>query len=125
VSDEKEKNPIDDKSKGENTVDPRSGNNKEGNKKKRIKKIIYYDSDTSSQKDDNAFTSKQTTVKTSFNHTPLYYSHISRSSNAQLLSIPLGKPPHFDGEDYSWWSHKMCSHIFSLHPCESRLEGGE
>jgi hypothetical protein len=34
-----------------------------------------------------------------------------------LLSIPLGKPPHFDGEDYLWWSHKMCSHLFLLHPC--------
>jgi ACT domain-containing protein len=38
------------------------------------------------------------------------------NSNAHLLSIPLGKPPHFDGEDYSFWSHKMCSHRFSLHP---------
>jgi hypothetical protein len=33
-----------------------------------------------------------------------------------LLSIPLGKPPHFDGEDYSFWSHKMHSHLLSLHP---------
>jgi hypothetical protein len=32
------------------------------------------------------------------------------------LSILLGKPPHFGGEDYSFWSHKMCSHLFSLHP---------
>jgi hypothetical protein len=31
--------------------------------------------------------------------------------------FPLGKPPHFDGEDYLWWSHEMCSHLFSLHPC--------
>jgi hypothetical protein len=31
-------------------------------------------------------------------------------------SIPLGKPPHFDGEDYAFWSHKMRSHLFSLHP---------
>jgi hypothetical protein len=30
--------------------------------------------------------------------------------------IPLGKPPHFDREDYSCWSHKMHSHLFSLHP---------
>jgi hypothetical protein len=28
----------------------------------------------------------------------------------------LENPPHFDGEDYSFWSHKMCSHLFSLHP---------
>jgi hypothetical protein len=28
----------------------------------------------------------------------------------------LLEPPHFDGEDYSFWSHKMCCHLFSLHP---------
>jgi hypothetical protein len=28
----------------------------------------------------------------------------------------LETPPHFDGEDYSLWSHKMHSHLFSLHP---------
>jgi hypothetical protein len=38
------------------------------------------------------------------------------NSNAHLLSIPLGKLPHFDGEDYSFWSHKMRSHLFSFHP---------
>jgi hypothetical protein len=38
------------------------------------------------------------------------------NSKAHLLSIPLGKPPHFDGEDYSFWSHKTRSHLFSLHP---------
>jgi hypothetical protein len=26
------------------------------------------------------------------------------------------KTPHFDGEDYSFWSHKIHSHLFSLHP---------
>jgi hypothetical protein len=93
---------------------------KEGKKKKKkkhIKKIIFYDNDTSSsQKDDNS-SSNQKTVKTSFNRTPLNYSHISHYSNAQLLSITLGKPPHFDGDDYSWWSHKIRNHLFSLHPC--------
>jgi hypothetical protein len=44
------------------------------------------------------------------------YSRIPVNSNAHLLSIPLGKPLHFDGEDYSFWSHKMRSHLFSLHP---------
>jgi hypothetical protein len=24
--------------------------------------------------------------------------------------------PHFDGDDYSFWSHKMRSHLLSLHP---------
>jgi hypothetical protein len=25
-------------------------------------------------------------------------------------------PPHFDGDDYSFWSHKIRSDLFSLHP---------
>jgi hypothetical protein len=88
VTNNKDKIPINDEPKGEKPVDSRS-NKKEGIKKKHIKK----------------------TTKTSFNHTPLNYSHISRSSNTWLLSIPLGKPPHFYGEDYSWWSHKLHSHL--------------
>jgi hypothetical protein len=40
-------------------------------------------------------------------------------STGSPIHPPLGalsKPPHFDGEDYSFWSHKMCSHLFSLRP---------
>jgi hypothetical protein len=90
----------------------------EGKKKRRIKKIIYYDSDASSSStrddnDDNNSSSKKKTVNQNYSFD---YSHIPYNSNAHLLSIPLGKPPHFDGEDYSFWSHKMRSHLFSLHP---------
>jgi hypothetical protein len=83
-------------------------------KKRRIKKIIYYDSDpsSSSPRDDDDSSKKRTVNQNySFN-----YSRMSYNSNAHLLSIPLGKPLHFDGEDYSFWSHKMRSHLFSLHP---------
>jgi hypothetical protein len=97
-----------------------SGSNNErndGKKKRSIKKIIYYDSDTSSSspKDDgdDDSTSKKKTVNQNYSFD---YSHIPYNSNVHLLSIPLGKPPHFDGEDYSFWSHKMRSHLFSLHP---------
>jgi hypothetical protein len=44
------------------------------------------------------------------------YSCIPYNSNAHLVSIPLGKPPHFDEEYYSFGSYKMRSHLFSLHP---------
>jgi hypothetical protein len=44
------------------------------------------------------------------------YSRIPYNTNARLLSISIGKFPHFDGEDYYFLSHKMCSHLFSLHP---------
>jgi hypothetical protein len=54
--------------------------------------------------------------KSNFNCIPFNYSRIHRNLHAQLLSVPLGKPPHFDGEDYSWWSYKMKSHLCSLHP---------
>jgi hypothetical protein len=86
---------------------------RDGKKKRRIKKIIYYDSDesSSSPRDDDDKKKKPVNSKFSFD-----YSRIPFNSNAHLLSIPLGKPPHFDGEDYSFWSHKMRSHLFFLHP---------
>jgi hypothetical protein len=87
---------------------------KDGKKKRRIKKIIYYNSDASSSSphdDDSSSKKKPVNQNYSFD-----YSCIPFHSNAHLVSIPLGKPPHFDGEDYSFWSHKMRSHLFSLHP---------
>jgi hypothetical protein len=89
---------------------------KDGNNKRRIKKIIYYDSDASSSfpRDDNGDdSSKKKMVNQNYSFD---YSRMPYNSNAHLFSIPLGKPLHFDGEDYSFWSHKMCSHLFSLHP---------
>jgi hypothetical protein len=101
----------------DNPTDSGSSYKKRDGKKKRcIKKIIYYDSDASSSlpRDDNDdSSSKKKTVNQNYSFD---YSRIPYNSNAHLLSIPLGKPPHFDGEDYSFWSHKMRSHLFSLHP---------
>jgi hypothetical protein len=62
---------------------------------------------------------KQNYSKMSFN-----YSCIPYNANAHLLSIPLGKPPHFDGDGYSWWRHKMHNHLFSLHPTFVTVENG-
>jgi hypothetical protein len=101
----------------DNPTDSGSSYKKRDGKKKRcIKKIIYYDSDASSSlpRDDNDdSSSKKKTVNQNYSFD---YSRIPYNSNVHLLSIPLGKPPHFDGEDYSFWSHKMRSHLFSLHP---------
>jgi hypothetical protein len=44
---------------------------------------------------------------------PFRYPCISK--RAPLLSVPLGKPPYFDGEDYCMWSDKMRHHQTSLH----------
>jgi hypothetical protein len=48
-----------------------------------------------------------------YNKMPLRYPCISK--HAPLLSVPLGKPPYFDGEDYCMWSDKMRHHLTSLH----------
>jgi hypothetical protein len=95
-----------------------SRNKRDGKKKRCIKKIIYYDSDASSSSqrdddDDDDSSSKKKTVNQNYSFD---YSRIPYNSNAHLLSIPLRKPPHFDGEDFSFWSRKMHSHLFSLHP---------
>jgi hypothetical protein len=105
-------------SKGDKPTDSCSNNKrKDGKKKRHIKKIIYYDNDTSSSSlrddDDEDSSSKKKTVNQNYSFD---CSRIPYNSNAHLLSIPLGKPPHFDGDDYSFWSHKMRSHLFYLHP---------
>jgi hypothetical protein len=116
VIDDKEKETINNNEpKGDKTINSGSNYKKDGKKKRRIKKIVYYDSDTSSSspKDDDDDSSKKKTVNQNYTFD---YSCIPYNTNAHLLSIPLGKPPHFDGEDYSFPSRKMCSQVFSLHP---------
>jgi hypothetical protein len=115
VVNDKEKESILNEPRDDKPTDLGSSQKKrEGKKKRRIKKIIYYDSDASSSSPhDDDDSSKRKTVNQNYSFD---YSRIPFNSNAHLLSIPLGKPPHFDGEDYSFWSHKMRSHLFSLHP---------
>jgi hypothetical protein len=114
VVNDKENESIFNEPRDDKPTDSGSSHKKKDRKKKRrIKKIVYYDSDesSSSPRDDEDEKRKPVNSKFSFD-----YSRIPYNSNAHLLSIPLGKPPQFDGEDYAFWSHKMCSHLFSLHP---------
>jgi hypothetical protein len=112
VTNEKEKILIDGELKDDAPVD--SGSNKEGKRSKRIKKIIYYDNNSSSSLHKDS--SKKRRLNKDYSKMSLNYFRIPYNSNAHLHSIPLGKPPHFVVEEYSWWSHKMSSHLFSLHP---------
>jgi hypothetical protein len=117
VINDKEKESILNEPRKDKPTDSGSSHKKRDRKKKRhIKKIIYYDTDASSSSprdDDDDSSSKKKTVNQNYSFD---YSRIPYNSNAHLLSIPLVKPPHFDGENYSFWSHKMRSHLFSLHP---------
>jgi hypothetical protein len=117
VINDKEKESLFNEPRDDKPADSGLSHKKRDEKKKRhIKKIIYYDSDASSSSPrdgDDDSSSKKKTVHQNYSFD---YSRIPYNSNAHLLSIPLINPPHFDGEDYSFWSHKMRSHLFSLHP---------
>jgi hypothetical protein len=85
-----------------------------GDKKKK-KKVVYYETNSSSPS-----TSRSESSTASKHHERKKYSKMSLrypriSKRAPLLSVPLGKPPYFDGEDYCMWSDKMRHHLTSLH----------
>jgi hypothetical protein len=92
-----------------------------GDKKKKkmmmmmMKKVVYYETDSSSPSTsgtESSITSKRHERK-KYSKIPLRYPRISK--RAPLLSVPLGKPPYFDGEDYCLLSDKMRHHLTSLH----------
>jgi hypothetical protein len=84
-------------------------------KKKMMKKVVYYETDSSSPSTSSAesSTTSKRHERKKYSKMPLRYPRISK--RAPLLSIPLGKPPYFDGEDYCMWSDKMRHHLTSLH----------
>jgi hypothetical protein len=86
-----------------------------GDKKKKMKKVVYYKTDSSSPSTsgtESSTTSKRHERK-KYNKMPLRYPRIL--IRAPLLSVPVGKLPYFDGEDYCMWSDKMRHHLTSLH----------
>jgi hypothetical protein len=95
---------------------PRVKSHRSGDKKKKMKKVVYYETDSSSpstsSSDTPSVTSKRHERK-KFSKIPLRYPRISK--HTPLLSVPLGKPPVFNGEDYCMWSDKMRHHLTSLH----------
>ena len=89
---------------------------RKGDKHKRMRKVVYYETDTSStstsDSDAPSVTSKRQERK-KFSKIPLHYPRTSRPT--PLLYVPLGKPPTFNGEDYAMWSDLMKFHLTSLH----------
>jgi hypothetical protein len=87
-----------------------------GDKKKKMRKVVYYETDSSSPSTSGSnapsITSKRHERK-KFSKILLRYPRISK--HTPLLSVPLGKPPVFDGKDYNMWSDKMRHHLTSLH----------
>jgi hypothetical protein len=86
-----------------------------GDKKKKMKKVVYYETDSLSPSTSSfeSSTASKHHERKKYSKMPLRYPRISK--RAPLLSVPLGKPPYFDGEDYCMWSDKMRHHLTSLH----------
>jgi hypothetical protein len=88
---------------------------RKGDKKKKMKKVVYYKTDSSSPStsSSNSSVASKRHERKKYSKLPLRYLRISKC--APLLSVPLGKPPYFYGEDYCMWSDKMRHHLTSLH----------
>jgi hypothetical protein len=86
---------------------------KSGEKKKKMKKVVYYETDSSSPSTSGSDAASVTSKRKKYSKIPLRYPRIPK--HTPLLSVPLGKPPTFDGEDYSRWSDMMKYHLTSLH----------
>jgi hypothetical protein len=80
---------------------PRVKSHRSGDKKKKMKKVVYYKTDSSSPSTSGSNTPSVTSKRhecKKFSKIPLRYPRISKCT--PLLSVPLGKPAVFDGEDY-------------------------
>jgi hypothetical protein len=76
--------------------------------------VVYYETDSSSPSTSCAeSTTSKCHERKKYSKIPLHYPRIPK--RAPLLSVPLGKPPYFDGEDYCMWSDKMRHHLTLLH----------
>jgi hypothetical protein len=104
------------RNKGKEKESPSHKSHRSGEKKKKMRKVVYYETDSSSPStsgsDAPSVTSKRHERK-KFSKIPLHYPRISKRT--PLLSVPLGKPLVFYGEDYNMWSDKMRHHLTSLH----------
>jgi hypothetical protein len=89
---------------------------RKGDKNKKMKKVVYYETNSSSPStspSSDSFVASKRHERKKYSKMPLRYPRASK--RAPLLSVPLGKPPYFDGEDYCMWSDKMRHHLTSLH----------
>jgi hypothetical protein len=104
------------KGKGKEKKSSSHKSHRRGDKHKRMRKVVYYETDTSSTStsdSDARFVTSKRQERKKYSKIPLRYPHTSKRT--PLLSVPLGKPPVFDGEDYNMWSDKMRHHLTSLH----------
>jgi hypothetical protein len=83
--------------------------------KKKMKKVVCYETDSSSPSTSSSESSVASKCHERKKYSKMHLRYPRISKRAPLLSVPLGKPPYFDGEDYCMWSGKMRHQLTSLH----------
>jgi hypothetical protein len=80
----------------EESADSIKSHRKVDKKIKKMKKVVYYETDSSSPSTfGTESTSSKRQERKKYSKMPLRYPRIPK--RAPLLSVPLGKPPYFDG----------------------------
>jgi hypothetical protein len=101
--------------KGREESPPRVKSHQSGDKNKKMKKVIYYETDSSSPStsgsDAPSVTSKRHERK-KFSKIPTLSPHFQTHS---FTFRPIRQTTSFYGEDYCMWSDKMRHHLTSLH----------
>jgi hypothetical protein len=81
--------------KGKEENPPHIKSHRSSDKNKKMKKVVYYETDSSSPStsgSDAVSVTSKCHERKKYSMMPLRYPHISKS--APLLSVPLGKPPY-------------------------------
>jgi hypothetical protein len=88
---------------------------RKGDKKKKMKKVVYYETDSlspSTSGSESASSTSKRHERKKYSKMPLRYPRISKRT--PLLSVPLGKPPMFDGDkDYDSEEVEQIQHLNS------------
>jgi hypothetical protein len=114
VINDKEKESFINEPKDDKPIDSGSSHKeKDGKKKWRIKKIVYYAATSPLLPKRTTTTRKRKRSTQTFLLIVLVFRKIPMLICFPFLLVNLHT---FDGEDYGFWSHKMRSHLFSLHP---------
>jgi hypothetical protein len=87
----------------------KSRDHKKKSKSKSKRIVIESSSSSTSSSDEGSIyikrRKKKKSVTSNYSRTPFNYDNMS--SNKIFLSVSLGKPPHFDGTNYSQWRTNM------------------
>jgi hypothetical protein len=101
--------------KGKEESPPCVKSHQSGDKKKKMKKVVYYETDSlspSTYGSDAASVTSKRHERKKYSKMALHYPCISKHS---FTFRSIRQTPYFDGEDYCMWSDKMRHHLTSLH----------